>query len=183
MRHESSHVLIMKVGTHADENLANVVKRKRHEEQSAGHCFWGYGGALCHPTRQVQLHAEHAHGNVRCLFIPTTSNPHLNVTYASEYSPNGTSWHSLPVGHVVTSSKWALTFTNLQVVDFAIDLCSYVVSVGPSAGRNLADYLRGRSDKACAVLADQQDAVPAGPQLRSVMLTAHLVAPYAVFLR
>jgi hypothetical protein len=49
---------------------------------------------------------------------------------------------------------------------------AYQAAVGPSAGKGIVDYLRGRSDKACAVLTTA---------IRTV--TADLAAPYGVFLR
>jgi hypothetical protein len=173
----------MKVGTHGDEELSAIVERKRREELRGGLCFWGYGGVSCHPLNQVQIHARQADGKVTCLFIRTMSNPRLSITRSAEYSIDGNIWEPLPTGHVVTSSKWAITLSNLRFASHQIDLMSYVISVGPSAGKSLGEYLRGRSDKACAELVSQSRDKNNQQRLVSVALVADLVAPYAVFLR
>ena len=41
-------ILFMKVGTHANEPLADIITRKKKEIQDAGCSFWGYGGNTCH---------------------------------------------------------------------------------------------------------------------------------------
>ena len=37
-------VLFMKVGTHAEERLEDILKRKQREIDEAGYAMWGYGG-------------------------------------------------------------------------------------------------------------------------------------------
>jgi len=43
-------VLYMKVGTHAQEPLEEIIKRKTKEIEDAGYAMWGYGGSTC-PTQ------------------------------------------------------------------------------------------------------------------------------------
>jgi hypothetical protein len=173
------HVIFMKVGVHAGEDLAAILERKQRETATAGWCLWGYGGSACHPVTQVQPHAA-AGQPVRVLFIETSSVPAPSSLTASEYSADGSEWNPLPSGHRVTGSRWALVLTALSRQRLEIDLGAYQAAVGPSAGKGIADYLRGRSDKACAVLTT---AIPNRHKQVLVTATADLAAPYGVFLR
>ena len=51
-------VLYMKVGTHAQESLEDIVERKSREIREAGYGMWGYGGNTCHPSTMVQPFAR-----------------------------------------------------------------------------------------------------------------------------
>ncbi len=51
-------VLFMKVGTHAQESLADIIARKTKEIEETGYAMWGYGGNTCHPRTMVQPFAE-----------------------------------------------------------------------------------------------------------------------------
>lgn len=53
-----SGVLFMKVGTHAQESLEDIIARKTREIRDAGYAMWGYGGNTCHPRTMVQPFAE-----------------------------------------------------------------------------------------------------------------------------
>ena len=44
----------MKVGTHASEELSDIIGRKRAEIEAEGMAFWGYGGGTCHPSTMVR---------------------------------------------------------------------------------------------------------------------------------
>lgn len=177
-----SHVIVMKIGSHGEEDLTTIIERKGREAETTGFCFWGYGGALCHPIRQILPHVEQAGGDVTCLFVRTNSNPGLRVTHAAEYSSDGQLWTGLPAGHEVMSSKWALVLGDLRAVDHPLNLMEYEVAVGPSTGKNLVGYLRGRADKACARRIGSADS-PEATAIVRVDFAAELVAPYAVFLR
>jgi hypothetical protein len=178
----SENIIIMKAGTHAGESLDRILVRKTREDNEAGFCLWGYGGSSCHPIRQVQIHAQRATSRVKCLFVRTLSNPCLSTSYSSEYSPDGVQWTPLPANHAVTSSRWAIAISNIERSGRVIDLARYVVAVGPSEGKSLAKYLRGRSDKACARRVND-DRARAESNLVTVGFFADLVTPYGVVLR
>jgi len=71
--------------------------------------------------------------------------------------------------------------TNLRACDLDLDLAQYAVAVGPSQGRLLRTFLRGRVDKVCAVR--MSAAGTDATTLVKAVLIADLVEPYAVFLR
>src|SRR5258706_290594 len=50
--------IFMKIGSHAGENLEEILERKQREIEVAGRTFWGYGGPPCHPLKQVQPFAR-----------------------------------------------------------------------------------------------------------------------------
>ena len=51
-------LLFMKIGSHAQEGLAEIIARKSEEIQQTGYGMWGYGGNTCHPTSMVQPFAQ-----------------------------------------------------------------------------------------------------------------------------
>jgi hypothetical protein len=170
----------MKAGPHAGEGLDAIIARKQQETASAGWCLWGYGGSACHPLTQVQPHARSALPSpVTVVFIETASTPAVNSSAACEYSADAREWMLVPEGHRVTGSKWALVLRGLARTCQRIDLGACQVAVGPSAGKNLAAYLRGRCDKACAIPAGTPGLITSA----LVIATAELAPPYSVFLR
>ena len=172
--------VIMKAGPHAGEDLDAIIARKQQESASAGWCLWGYGGSACHPLTQVQPHAKSALPRpVTVVFIETASTPAVNSSAACEYSANAREWVTVPEGHRITGSKYALVLRGLARTRQQIDLGACQVAVGPSAGKNLAAYLRGRCDKACAIPAGTPGPVTSA----LVIATAELAPPYSVFLR
>lgn len=172
--------VIMKAGPHAGEDLDAIIARKQRESAATGWCLWGYGGSACHPLTQIQPHAAAAApAPVSVLFIQTSSTPLLPSTSARAYSADARTWTPIPSGHLVSGSKWALILRSLTRTNTEIDLGAYQVAIGPSAGKNLADYLRGRCDKACAVPAS----APAAARNALVIATAELTSPHSVFLR
>jgi hypothetical protein len=48
------HVIFMKAGVHAGEDLAAILERKQRETATAGWCVWGYGGSAC-PLGRLRL--------------------------------------------------------------------------------------------------------------------------------
>lgn len=149
-----SRIILMKYGVHASESVDEIIIRKRKESQIAGHFFWGYGGVICHPLKQVQpfLHECKAKADVFLLLSKTPSqfnNPHQKAT---SFSRDGMSWEKIPDGIAVYGSKYALDCQELIECDFSLDLSSYLVGIGPSIGRRFSDYIQGRVDKGCGVL-------------------------------
>ena len=53
-----SGILFMKVGTHAQESLDDIITRKTKEIEETGYALWGYGGNTCHPQTMVQPFAK-----------------------------------------------------------------------------------------------------------------------------
>lgn len=170
----------MKVGPHGGESLEEILVRKQAELEGSplGVAYWGYGGSVCHPTRQVQPLAHIAEGRVGVVFIETPSDPKIAPVRAQMISRDGAAWNELPYGHV-TSSKWALVLSTLHVTSASIDLADYEVAVGSSKGRPLEKYLRGRCDKACA----WRNPSERQPDVRRIVAIGQLADPWAVFLR
>src|SRR3984893_6220083 len=101
-------ILYMKVGTHAQEELADILARKRREIEDEGFAMWGYGGNTCHPTSMVQPFVEAASGPVRLVMQPMLSKHFAEPIRAEEYSPDGTRWLPVPSGINVLGSRYAL---------------------------------------------------------------------------
>lgn len=176
-------ILMMKVGFHGAEELEDIIKRKQDEIKQVGYCFWGYGGTLCHPIRLVQPFVNSlfsSKGEIEVLFVETKSPFRFQGTLAKEYSPNGSFWTPIPNGIRVASSRFALVLAKLKRVNLEIDISQYKIAYGPSKGKSLGGYLRGRVDKALAIASPDGDATTA---LIPVAFRAVLVAPYAILVR
>jgi hypothetical protein len=111
--------------------------------------------------------------------IGTTSKHFGDGIAAQESSTDAKTWMPLPSSIRVTASKFALVCRRIQRVNQPIDLARYVVAVGPSEGRKVANYLRGRVDKACGVQVPTDGPSSWAP----VSYIAELTAPFAVHVR
>lgn len=174
-------ILFMKVGTHANEPLEEIIERKQQEICDAGFAMWGYGGNTCHPRTMVRpFAAAHGHGKpIRLVMEPMESKHFAEQVRADEYSPDGIQWREVPHGINVLGSRHALCIGNLRQVDLELDLAETTVAVGNSQGRSGRDYVQGRVDKACLeVVGPSEDS-----RAVKIGLVADLVAPFAVFLR
>lgn len=174
-------ILYMKVGTHAQETLADIIERKRREIEEEGYAMWGYGGNTCHPTSMVQPFAEAAAGPIRLVMQPMLSKHFAEPIRAEEYSADGRRWHPVPSGINVLGSRYALCISSLEQVEEELDLGETAVAVGNSRGRVGLDYVRGRVDKACLQVVDPVPGRESKP-IR-IGLMADLVKPFAVLLR
>lgn len=175
-------VLFMKVGTHAEELLEDILKRKQREIDEAGYAMWGYGGNTCHPRTIVQPFAwrhQEPGRQIRLVMEPMDSRHFAAPVRADEYSPDGMAWSEIPEAINVLGSRYALCINNLRETDSRLALGETRVAVGNSAGRPGDLYVRGRVDKACL------DVVGDGSSdgLVEIGLVADLVEPFAVFLR
>lgn len=180
---EGDPLLFMKVGTHANEDLANIIERKRQEIQEAGFAMWGYGGNTCHPATMVQPFAhEFATGSNPILLVmqPTTSNHFAEQIRAKDFSTDGLAWDKIPPAINVLGSRYALCIRTLESVEEQIDLRETAVAVGNSRGKLGSEYVRGRVDKACLQFAKRLDGESS---VVDIGLVAEIVKPYAVFLR
>ncbi len=173
-------ILFMKVGTHASEELSDIIVRKRAEIDAEGFAMWGYGGNTCNPTSMVQPFASAATGPIVLAMHPMISNHFAEQVRAEEYSADGINWQPVPEGINCVGSRYALLIDSLEEAEDEVDLANTRVAVGPSRGRAGADYIQGRVDKACLEVTNQ----PAGiSKTFAIGLRANLVKPYAAFLR
>lgn len=180
-------VLFMKVGTHANEDLNDIIRRKSREIDEAGYAMWGYGGNTCHPSSMVQPFAKSfaAKGApIHLVMEQMTSRHFAEQLEAAEFSPDNENWKEIPPEIRVLGSRFALVIEDLQQVDMTLPLDQTRVPVGPSTGRIGSKYIKGKVDKACFEVLDapvpQNDQEPVE---RKINLVAKLRAPYAVFLR
>lgn len=173
-------VLFMKVGTHAGEDLAAIIRRKRAEVEEAGFSLWGYGGNTCHPTTMVQpfAHASTT-GTIRLCMMPMISHHFAEQIRASEYSVDGQAWNPIPAEVNVLGSRYALWIDSLEEVDETLDLSATRVAVGRQRGRAGSEYVQGHVDKACLIVGAAEGA----PRPVKIGLSARVLSPYAVFLR
>jgi hypothetical protein len=179
---EGAGVLFMKVGTHAQETLADIIARKKREIDEAGFSLWGYGGNTCHPTTMVQPFAKsHATaGTPIVLCMQPMESKHFAIPLrAKEFSVDGTQWQRIPDAINVLGSRYALCLKSLNQVEAELPLAATRVAVGNSMGKIGSDYIKGRVDKACLDIVSTDDAGPAV----SIGLVAELTDPFAVFVR
>lgn len=176
-------LLYMKVGTHAKEELSTIIERKKQELDEAGYAMWGYGGNTCHPTTMVQPFVrDHIVISRPILLVmePMLSSHLAEPDRAVEFSPDGISWTPVPMAINVLGSRFALCIQTLEEVKEQLDLGCTKVAIGNSQGRNGADYVSGRVDKACL---EYSESSGSDSDVRTIGLVAELTEPYAVFLR
>ncbi len=180
---EGDALLYMKVGTHAREDLAQIVARKRREIDEAGFAMWGYGGNTCHPTTMVQPFVrDHLANQGRILLVmqPMASKHFAEPLRAREFSADGMAWQLVPSPINVLGSRYALCIRTLEEVDELLALGDTRVALGNSQGKMGSSYVRGRVDKACL---EYSEARGDGSSAVDIRLAAELSDPYAVFLR
>ncbi|WP_223565108.1 hypothetical protein [Agrobacterium tumefaciens] len=181
-------ILYMKVGTHAQETLTDIIKRKSQEIKETGYGLWGYGGNTCHPASMVQPFAKAFHEAGKPIHLcmePMVSNHFAEPLCAAEFSVDGIKWETIPDTIEVRGSRYALVIDEIIQDDFKLPLNMTRVPVGPSAGRLGSRYINGRVDKACLEVLgepERENANELGGD-RQISLVAELKAPYAVFLR
>ena len=181
-------LLYMKVGTHAQESLEDIIQRKSREIEDTGFGMWGYGGTTCHPTSMVQPFAQKfaKPGQPIYLVMEEMDSKHFaDPICAAEYSIDGRTWDKIPDSIEVRGSRYALIIKALRRDRLSLPLEKTRIPVGPSRGRVGDRYVAGRVDKACLeVLESRKAHVDQPPKVeRSISLVAELKHPYAVFLR
>ena len=186
-KHLPEAFIFMKVGNHAGETFESIVERKQRELTEAGRTFWGYGGTTLHPIRHVQPFARlwvENRGSVQMVMEPIESKADPDVLPATEYSPDGIEWVPLPSGIVVTGSRYAIILDEITPGQLDLNLRQFEVGIGPSRGRNAADYVKGRVDKGCFV-STPTPSIETGIEQKPVSIgfQGRLVEPYAVMLR
>lgn len=184
--HPGSGFVFMKVGTHAQESLDDIIERKRREIDDAGYALWGYGGNTCHPKTMVQPFARdfvEREGTIY-LCMQRMDSRHFAVTESAiEYSQDGENWSEIPEGISVIGSRYALKIADLRPDDFKVPLAHTKVAIGNQIGRPGDRYIKGRVDKACLELLDDEAEESEGAAEAQIDLVARLADPYAVFVR
>lgn len=180
-------ILYMKVGTHAQETLDDIIARKTREIERAGVAFWGYGGNTCHPQTMVQPFAREFEQRGQKIFLcmqEMDSKHFAHPVRADEFSIDGIRWEIIPEAINVLGSRYALVIKNLHKDNFGLPLGAMRVAVGNSIGSVASRYIKGRVDKACLeVVSDAEEAVGGDPDERPINLLAELASPYAVYVR
>jgi hypothetical protein len=182
-----SAILFMKVGTHAQETLDDIIERKTKEIEQAGYALWGYGGNTCHPQAMVQPFGKtfDQKGQVIHLCMqPMLSNHFADPIRADEVSYDGQTWEPIPNAINVLGSRYALVIENLKKQEFDLPLYQTTVAVGPSMGRSGDRYIKGRVDKACLEIVNQP-VLPNSDEKKIIRigLVAELRAPFAGYVR
>ncbi len=175
-------ILFMKVGTHAQESLSDIIERKQQEIDEAGFAMWGYGGNTCHPRTIVQpfaLRRDDLGQPIRLVMEPMESKHFAAPVRAEEFSVNGLEWANIPDAINVLGSRYALCINNLRQTESELVLGDTRVAVGNSCGRQGDAYVRGRVDKACLEVVGDGSS----KKIVKIGLAADLVEPFAVFLR
>jgi hypothetical protein len=179
-------LLFMKIGTHANESLANIIARKSAEIRNTGFGMWGYGGNTCHPASMVQPFARTfaERGQTIHLCMEEMVSNHFGDGIAAEFSADGITWQKIPETIEVRGSRYALVIEDLHAEKFSLLLDQTRVPVGPSTGRVGSRYIKGRVDKACLEVIEAPELHNDGePRTIGIDLVAKLRDPYAVFLR
>jgi hypothetical protein len=180
-------ILFMKVGTHANEGLDDIVARKQAEIDEAGYALWGYGGNTCHPVTMVQpfaRSAEESGGPIHLCMEPMQSNHFAVTARAEEMSADGFSWEEVPPAINVIGSRFALKVKGLHTEEFSLPLSQTAVAIGNSMGRRGDRYIKGRVDKACLEFVGPELEEPDEEERKiEIGLVAELADPFAVFVR
>lgn len=181
-------LLFMKVGTHAQENLENIIARKKKEIDFVGHTLWGYGGNTCHPSTMVRPFAQAYAKRQKTIYLVMEQMESSNFAEpfcAAEWSSDGLAWERIPQKIEVRGSRYALVIRNLRSANLKLPLHHTVVPVGPSRGRLGSRYVSGHVDKACLEVLENPEITNENTSRfeRPINLIAELMDPYAVFLR
>jgi hypothetical protein len=179
-------LLYMKVGTHAQETLEDIIGRKRKEIEDAGFALWGYGGNTCHPVSMVQPFARNYERKAGVLYLcmqQMDSKHFAPPIRATEMSLDGFTWEKIPPAINVKGSRYALAIKNLRQDDFDLGLARTKVAIGNSMGRIGNQYVAGRVDKACLEVSEEGVTQPHDEPIVHIGLIAEIISPYAVFVR
>lgn len=181
-----SGFVYMKVGTHAQEPLVEILRRKQKEITDAGFALWGYGGPTCHPINAVQPFARNFERRGQSIYLcmqEMTSKHFADPIRAVEMSVDGSNWSPIPPAISVKGSRYALVLKDLREETFELALSSTRVAVGNYKGKPGSSYISGRVDKACLELPEVGETTSEpGPVVR-ISLVAEVAPPYALFVR
>jgi hypothetical protein len=137
--HRGAPLLFMKVGTHANETLDDILVRKRREIQDGGFAMWGYGGSTCHPLTVVRPFAEMFQSSsepIRLVMEEIDSHHFAEQIAADQYSADGHEWIDIDTNvHRVLGSRYALFINNLRLEKIQLPLGQSKVALGACEGR------------------------------------------------
>jgi hypothetical protein len=179
-------LVFMKVGTHAQESLPEIVDRKRREIEEAGYALWGYGGNTCHPLHRVQPFAEEfvrRNGKIYLVMQPMISKHWAVPERAKQFTKDGTTWEDIPAAIRVLGSRFALAIRSLEERQFELSLDHTRVVGGAQEGKRGDLYVSGRVDKACLELTEHESPEPPARPPVEIGLVAEIVEPYAVIVQ
>lgn len=180
-------ILFMKVGTHAQESLEDIIARKSKEIDQTGYAMWGYGGNTCHPRTMVQPFVDSfkVRGVPIYLCMQEMNSKHFaEQLRANEYSVDGIDWKKIPSTINVLGSRFALVIKGLKKEGHVLPLNQTKVAVGNNQGKLGSRYLLGQVDKACLEVTDRPEQTNEAEKKEvEINLVAELAEPYAVFLR
>ena len=200
--------IIMKAGSHVGECLDCILERKKRERKldEKKRIFWGYGGNRLLPKRVQRFARQWDKGQVSIqLLMPLTRKeeqarsrreknpesanhqcqPKIDLR-AVEYSKDKEKWDTVHKKINVPVSKYALVLDEIKPVDMKLDRHKFKVGIGPSKGRNATKY--GRKYWFDHVCLEEVSSMYIGPYgledpIVTIKYQAHLVEPYAVFLK
>jgi hypothetical protein len=179
-------IFFMRVGTHAQETLKEIVARKSREIEQLGYTFWGYGGSTCHPVTIVQPFARDRVTAGKPLYLcmeEMKSERYFGEPLAAaEFSVDGRDWQPVPEKIRVLGSRYALPIDGLRLEQHVLPLDRTRVPVGRLSGVSGSRLVAGSVDKACLVVEpDVASGVPENE--RQISLVANILPPYALLLR
>ena len=181
------NILFMKIGIHAEESLDDIIARKTKEIEDTGFALWGYGGNTCHPTTKVQPFANAARKQGKEIYLcmhAMDSKHFADPIRASQFSPDGKEYQSIPDTINVLGSRFALAISNLEEEAIELPLDSTEVAIGECKGRSGDKYIKGRVDKACLTISDTVNQPIANTDNTvTINYVAKLREPYAYFLK
>lgn len=178
------YIVYMKYGVHTGEELDSIITRKVKEIADTGVMFWGYGGTLCHPIKQILPFVELAKKNKRDIYLVmsrTPSNHYGESSVSQHYSIDGVNFSDIPKGISVLGSRYALVCDSLQECDFKLNLAEYEVAIGPKQGNNLGEFIRNRVDKGCAIKRKTNDTIL--NKIVDITLVGKLSPPFAALIK
>jgi len=181
-----SGLIYMKVGTHAQESLEAIIKRKQQEIEEAGYALWGYGGNTCHPVRMVQPFAREyvkRDGVIYLCMQPMDSRHRAPPARAAEASSDGITWEPIPSSINVLGSRFALAIDDLRAEEFELALADTRVGIGNSQGRRGDLYVSRRVDKACLEITEPSSDPSDERRTVQIGLVGRLIEPFAVIVR
>lgn len=173
-----SNLIVMKYARSEGESGDAVLLDKASDLLSVGLFMWGYNGTVCNPATQVNPFLKRASERGEGVYLALVRTHTLyrpGGAPARACSPDGVDWEGLPDGVRVSGSRYGLLCDDLMLSREVVDLAGYEVAVGPSAGRGLAGYIRGRNTKACAVRSEDG---PGGSDPVEIRALAHVVWAY-----
>lgn len=179
---ELKNIIFMKYGTHAGATPEAIINSKINEVSLSGTTFWGYGGNVCHPTKQIQpfILASKSRGEKTYLVLSQIESVWAGVASpATFYSYDKAEWIPIPESNTIVGSRFALMCTSFELCDFMLDLAYYQVPIGEMKGRLLSNYICGHITKGCGVLSRSLEI----ETQKAVRISAVAEVSSAVFLR